>query len=702
MPWRNLARFRDPGVPKLHNLRRAARAGLRIPPTWWQWATEAGTGDMRPPVGSSPPWIVRSASPTEDAAEQTQAGRFVSREVAEDERGSFEAAVKEVVASLPRDGGLPRGAVFVQPLLRPERGGVCFFDGFYYERTTAPGGNRDLTSGRDRGTVERGAVRRREPWSRWLRRVARCFGPELRSGALLDLELALEGEEPILLQARPARFALRRNPTLSLANHREILGELPSPWIVAALEEAGGPALDYFAEADPEVRKWAEPYAVALGGRAWLNFSFFHRLMDHWGLPRAFVTEGVGGAADSEDDRRGDLLRMARKGARLLGLQARGLREIARAPEALAALQERIETATDLAGLFRATSFGLGVALRTNFALNGALTGLVRVRRFLGLRGRARVTTELMMEEYEVLRSAPPGGRGAALDAWLDRFGHRGPLESDPARPRFAELRELLLADLGRPGQAGGARSPGGREDRPPGRGPLFALDRRRESFRDDLMRAWQILRQRILSQARPLAEEGRLERVDDVFLLAGEDLAGPLPGPDVVAARRARQRRLAALAVPATATRDVIEAVVDGAVGPSSVSPGTVFRGIGLGDRRFEGRVRRASDLVELLKSEQNGEGGGLDHETVLVVPALEPSWAVVFGRVGAVVAELGGELSHASILLREAGTLAVVNCAGVYEALVDGERVRLDGALGLVETELPMGHHARTEVVE
>jgi hypothetical protein len=49
-----------------------------------------------------------------------------------------------------------------------------------------------------------------------------------------------------------------------------------------------------------------------------------------------------------------------------------------------------------------------------------------------------------------------------------------------------------------------------------------------------------------------------------------------------------------------------------------------------------------------------------------------------------------------------REAGTPAVVNCAGVYEALVDGERVRLDGALGLVETEVPMGHHARTEVVK
>ena len=54
-----------------------------------------------------------------------------------------------------------------------------------------------------------------------------------------------------------------------------------------------------------------------------------------------------------------------------------------------------------------------------------------------------------MMDEYAALAAvSPPAAREAALDAWLARYGHRGPLESDPARPRFAELRELLLRDL--------------------------------------------------------------------------------------------------------------------------------------------------------------------------------------------------------------------------------------------------------------
>jgi phosphoenolpyruvate-protein kinase (PTS system EI component) len=58
-----------------------------------------------------------------------------------------------------------------------------------------------------------------------------------------------------------------------------------------------------------------------------------------------------------------------------------------------------------------------------------------------------------------------------------------------------------------------------------------------------------------------------------------------------------------------------------------------------------------------------------------------------VVFPRVGGVVAEIGGELSHASILLREAGRPAIVNCGGIYRQVQTGDRLRLDGALGRVE---------------
>jgi pyruvate,water dikinase len=98
------------------------------------------------------------------------------------------------------------------------------------------------------------------------------------------------------------------------------------------------------------------------------------------------------------------------------------------------------------------------------------------------------------------------------------------------------------------------------------------------------------------------------------------------------------------------------------------------------------EGRAVKADDLLSLLATAGRSPGL-LGPDAILVVAALEPSWAVVFPRVGGVVAEIGGELSHASILLREARRPALVNCAGIFRAVATGDRLRLDGAGRRVE---------------
>lgn len=677
MLWKALNSCRDRSVPKLHNLRRAARAGLRVPPTLWSQAADLNSGSCEPPPSIPGPWIVRSASPTEDTAETTAAGQFASCNA--EGPADFAEAVRTVVASLPKTANArPMGCVFVQPLLRPERGGILFFDGYHFECTTAPGGNQALTSGEERGEVRRGQLERGDPFSSWLQKVGRAFRSELRSAGNLDVEFTRDGDKYTLLQARPALFPVRRNPLLSLANHREILGDPPSPWIVSALELAGADALGYFAEVDPAVADWDDAYAVSLGGRAWLNFSFFFRLMDHWGLPRTFVTEGVGGESGGPEDGRVLLGRFLFKSPRLVLLQLKNLWTILRSKKALAAFQREVDSATDLRALHAATAFGLGVALRTNFAINGALTGLTRVRRSLGIRGRARVTTEAMMEDYDALRSVPPGDRESGLDAWIASYGHRGPLESDPARPRFVELRDVLLADLAHPSPDSPA--PPGRG----GRGPLYALDRRRESFRDDLMRIWLDLRRRILAAA----EREQLAH-EDAFLLAHADFAeGCDPASVDLEPRRQAQAKLAAIQVPDTAHAEAIGASIEtqGTASQAPAGAADLFRGVSLSPDAFEGPVHLADDLVALLQAEAASPEPLLTPATVLVVPALEPSWAVLFPRVGAVITELGGELSHASILLREARKPAIVNCRGIYSALSTGDRVRLDGQAGTV----------------
>jgi pyruvate,water dikinase len=613
--------------------------------------------------------IVRSGSPTEDTQATSNAGQLLS--VAVRDPGSFSEALARVVAALPQG----QGAVFVQPLVEAEEAGVAFFDGFYFERTTTPGGNEGLTSGQARGEVVRGTLSRGDPWSTWLAAVHRPFR---REAPRIDVEFARDAQGWILLQVRPALFPVVRNETLSLANHKEILGDPPSPWITSVVVAAGREVLSYFAAVDPEVGRWEESYAIPLAERAWMNFSFFFRLMDHWGLPRTFVTEGVGGEGGGPSDRRLLLGRFLRKAPRLVRLQIQSWKTIARADKELARLDGRLAAASGLADLHRVNVEALALAIRTNFAINGVLSGVSRVRRTLGVRGTARVTTREMMEEYGRLAMVDSGIRETALDGWLARYGHRGPLESDPARPRFAELREVLLRDLASTPLSAAGPIP---EDEPARF--WFRIDEIRERFRDDLMRRWQRLRAAILEEGRCLAAAGEIDAPEDVFYLGGEDLESGLPLREAITNGRERIARASALSLPLTASRNEIERAMAGAEQTRAEASGRrIFPGIALGPAVVEGRAVKADDLVALL-----GRPGDLGPDTILVVPSLEPSWAVVFPRVGGVVAEIGGELSHASILLREARRPAVVNCAGIYEAVSDGDRLRLDGGRGVVE---------------
>lgn len=54
--------------------------------------------------------------------------------------------------------------------------------------------------------------------------------------------------------------------------------------------------------------------------------------------------------------------------------------------------------------------------------------------------------------------------------------------------------------------------------------------------------------------------------------------------------------------------------------------------------------------------------------------------------GRAGALVCDVGGQLSHAAITARELGIPAVVGCRTATETLRTGDRVLVDGTAGVV----------------
>jgi pyruvate,water dikinase len=69
-----------------------------------------------------------------------------------------------------------------------------------------------------------------------------------------------------------------------------------------------------------------------------------------------------------------------------------------------------------------------------------------------------------------------------------------------------------------------------------------------------------------------------------------------------------------------------------------------------------------------------------------VLVCPVTAPSWGPVFGKIRAAVSDIGGTMSHAAIVAREYGMPAVVGTGHATKRIKTGQRVRVDGDLGVV----------------
>lgn len=96
------------------------------------------------------------------------------------------------------------------------------------------------------------------------------------------------------------------------------------------------------------------------------------------------------------------------------------------------------------------------------------------------------------------------------------------------------------------------------------------------------------------------------------------------------------------------------------------AASPGTV-----------EGRARVVRSAEDLGQIEQ-GE--------ILVAPVTAPSWAPIFGKISAIVTDIGGMMSHAAIVCREYGLPAVTGTGRASSSIKTGQMLRVDGSTGEV----------------
>ena len=153
-------------------------------------------------------------------------------------------------------------------------------------------------------------------------------------------------------------------------------------------------------------------------------------------------------------------------------------------------LDEALERARTLPELWHVNVLAHRLSIRDNFALIAVASTAASLRRRLGLGSAVCSVTRAMMEEYSTLAARPTlAARRLGLDEWLVRHGHRGPHETDPAQPRFSELKATLLEDLASVRIPATTSSPSSHPRRKWGLTSLLChWENRREWFRDELI----------------------------------------------------------------------------------------------------------------------------------------------------------------------------------------------------------------------
>jgi phosphohistidine swiveling domain-containing protein len=301
-----------------------------------------------------------------------------------------------------------------------------------------------------------------------------------------------------------------------------------------------------------------------------------------------------------------------------------------------------------------------------------------------------------------------PATAQAAVARFLEKYGVRGVGEIDIGQPRWREhptpvmhtLKSYLQIDpdfapnvVFAKGEkaaheaieklaAEARRQPGGWLKEKIVRGAarrIRTLMGARESPKFFAIRTMGIARQALLEVSQEFVSAGTIEQAEDVVFLTLPELGAlarnePRDWKALIASRHATfERELRRRQVPRVLVSDGrafyegMGAQTDNAtvISGSPVSPGVV-----------EGIVHVVFDpnATQLAPGE------------ILVCPGTDPAWTPLFMTAGGLVMEVGGMMTHGSVVAREYGIPAVVGVDQATQRLKDGQRIRLDGTTGQI----------------
>ncbi|NYB51207.1 MAG: phosphoenolpyruvate protein kinase [Methanobacteriaceae archaeon] len=207
------------------------------------------------------------------------------------------------------------------------------------------------------------------------------------------------------------------------------------------------------------------------------------------------------------------------------------------------------------------------------------------------------------------------------------------------------------------------------------------------------------LFRQRLMlrEMGKRLVERNILQKVDDVFFLYEKELFtlfNPKNLPGGSAENINQNNSLENENIPSEVGDMILERKKEFHRFKSSLPPKFIKNGIEFDDTvtedhqnavygaaaspgTFTGTARVVESIEELSQLEEN---------EILITSNTDPAWTAVFSKVGGLITETGGILSHGAVISREYRIPAVTAVKGATEIFKTGEKLIVDGNEGVV----------------
>jgi rifampicin phosphotransferase len=179
------------------------------------------------------------------------------------------------------------------------------------------------------------------------------------------------------------------------------------------------------------------------------------------------------------------------------------------------------------------------------------------------------------------------------------------------------------------------------------------------------------------LEEAKILVQKGHLEEEKDIFYVSFWELYNAIQNNesliDLVQIRKEEYQHFRKLSAPRVLTSDGEEIkagykrenLPEGALPGMPVSSGVI-----------EGIARVITDPTKAT----------INKGEILVAPFTDPGWTPLFINASGLVMEIGGLLTHGTVVAREYGIPAVVGITDATKKIKTGQKIRVDGNAGFV----------------